>query len=82
MEIRKKGYLIDTCLHWQDIVKTYLDYFTLNIRKVRLNRTFFINVLKCQNTLGYENMQIKEKPDYSVGALPWASTCASAIVKI
>lgn len=37
---------------------------------------------KCQNTLGYENMQIKEKPDYSVGALPWASTCVSAIVTI
>lgn len=23
----EKGYLIDTCLHGQDIVKTYLDYF-------------------------------------------------------
>lgn len=27
---RQKGYLVDTCLHGQDIIKTYLDYFKID----------------------------------------------------
>ena len=26
----EKGYLVDTCLHGQDIVKSFLDYFRIN----------------------------------------------------
>ena len=26
---KEKGYLIDTCLHGQDIVSSYLDYFKI-----------------------------------------------------